>query len=103
MRIVGARCMFPIGVAEPRMRHGICSVLVAGALALVSLFAIAPMAVAAEASVSHCVAPADLTRLNLPLRRTARRLASRKLIMIVALGSSSTAGVGASSAETTRR
>jgi hypothetical protein len=101
MRIVGARCMFPIGVAEPRMRHGICSVLVAGALALGSQFAIAPMAVAAEASVSHCVAPADLTRLDLPLRRTARRLASRKLIMIVALGSSSTAGAGASSVETT--
>jgi hypothetical protein len=32
---------------------------------------------------------------------TARRLASRKLIMIVALGSSSTAGAGASSVETT--
>ena len=79
----------------------ICSVLVAGALALGSLFAIAPMAVAAEASVSHCVAPADLTRLDLPLRRTARHLASRKLTMIVALGSSSTAGAGASSAETT--
>jgi acyl-CoA thioesterase-1 len=59
------------------------------------------MAVAAEASVSPCVAPADLTRLELPLRRTARRLASHKLIMIVALGSSSTAGAGASSAETT--
>ena len=75
--------------------------LVAGALALGSQFAIAPTAVAAEASVSHCVAPADLTRLDLPLRRTARRLASRKLIMVVALGSSSTAGAGASSAETT--
>ncbi len=84
------------------MRHGICSVLVAGAFALGSLFAIAPRAVAAEASVAHCVAPADLTRLDLPLRRTARRLASRKLTMIiVALGSSSTAGAGASSAETT--
>jgi acyl-CoA thioesterase-1 len=83
------------------MRHGACSVLVAGALALVSLFATAPTAVAAESSTSHCVAPADLTRLNLPLRRTARRLASRKLIMIVALGSSSTAGGGASSVETT--
>jgi acyl-CoA thioesterase I len=79
----------------------ICSVLAAGALALGSLFAIAPMAVAAEASVSRCVAPADLTRLELPLMRTARRLASRKLIMIVALGSSSTVGVGASSAEAT--
>ena len=83
------------------MRHRICSVFVTGALALGSLFAIAPMAVAAEASVSHCVAPADLIQLDQPLRRTARRLASHKLIIIVALGSSSTAGAGASSAETT--
>jgi acyl-CoA thioesterase I len=74
---------------------------VTGALALENLFAITPMAVAAEARVSPCVAPADLVRLDLPLRRTARRLDSHKLLMIVALGSSSTAGAGASSAETT--
>ncbi len=83
------------------MRQRICAVFVTGALALGSLFAIAPMAVAADASMSRCVAPAGLTRLDQPLRRTARRLASHKLIMIVALGSSSTAGAGASSAETT--
>ena len=83
------------------MRHSICSVFVIGALALGCLFAVAPMVVAAEVSVWHCVPPADLTRLDQPLTRTARRLASRKLIMIVALGSSSTAGAGASSAETT--
>jgi acyl-CoA thioesterase I len=83
------------------MRHRICSVFVTGALALENLFAIAPMAGAAEARVSPCVAPADLARLDLPLRRTARRLDSHKLLMIVALGSSSTAGAGASSAETT--
>jgi hypothetical protein len=35
------------------------------------------MAVAAESSVSHRVAPADLTGLDLPLKRTARRFASR--------------------------
>ena len=83
------------------MRHKICSALLTGALALGSLFAITPIAMAAEASVPHCVAPADLTRLDLPLRRTASRLASGKLIIIVALGSSSTAGAGASSAATT--
>ena len=83
------------------MRHRICSVFVTGALALENLFAIAPMAVAAEARVSPCVAPADLARLDRPLRRTARRLESHELLMIVALGSSSTAGAGASSAETT--
>jgi acyl-CoA thioesterase I len=43
----------------------------------------------------------DLTRLDLPLTRTARRLAAHRLVMIVALGSSSTAGAGASSAEAT--
>jgi acyl-CoA thioesterase-1 len=79
------------------MRQEICSSLVAGALAL----AIAPIPLAAEARAPNCVAPADITRLDLPLTRTARRLASRDLIMIVALGSSSTAGVGASSAEAT--
>ena len=83
------------------MRHRICSVFVTGALALETLFAIAPMAVAAEPRVSDCVAPTDLARLDRPLRQTARRLESHKLLMIVALGSSSTAGAGASSAETT--
>jgi acyl-CoA thioesterase I len=78
------------------MRHGICSTLVAGALALGSLF-IAPPPVAAEVNAPRCVAPADLTRLDLTLKRTVRRLASRQLMMIVALGSSSTEGAGASS------
>src|SRR6516162_7925156 len=80
-----------------RMRHGICSALAAGAFALGGLFAVAPTPVAADASAPRCVAPADLTRLDLQLKRNARRLASRQLIVIVALGSSSTAGAGASS------
>src|SRR5262249_32268329 len=53
----------------------------------------------ARAADAPCVAPADLVRLDLPLERTARHLASRKLTLIVALGSSSTAGSGASSPE----
>jgi len=44
-----------------------------------------------------CRAPARLTRLEHPLRRTARRLASGQPLVIVAIGSSSTAGAGASS------
>jgi acyl-CoA thioesterase I len=80
------------------MRQEFCSSLVAGALALGT---IAPIPLAAAASAPTCVAPADITSLDLPLTRTAHRLASRDLIMIVALGSSSTAGVGASSAEAT--
>jgi acyl-CoA thioesterase-1 len=83
------------------MRHEICSSLVVGALALGGLSAIAPTPVAADASAPRCVAPGDLTRLDLPLTRTARRLAAHRLVMIVALGSSSTAGAGASSTEAT--
>lgn len=44
-----------------------------------------------------CGAPVALTRLGHPLRRTAHQLASGKPLVIVAIGSSSTAGAGASS------
>lgn len=44
-----------------------------------------------------CTAPREFTRLDLPLRRTARSLAGGELLTIVAIGSSSTAGAGASS------
>ncbi len=44
-----------------------------------------------------CGAPPELARFNHPLRHTARRLASGEALTIVAVGSSSTAGAGASS------
>jgi lysophospholipase L1-like esterase len=44
-----------------------------------------------------CAAPAEITRLDQPLTRTAQRLASGQPITIVAMGSSSTGGAGASS------
>jgi lysophospholipase L1-like esterase len=44
-----------------------------------------------------CHAPTRLTRLDHPLRHTARRLAAGHPLVIVAIGSSSTAGAGASS------
>ena len=44
-----------------------------------------------------CSAPTEFTRLNYPLRHAARRLASGEPLTIVAIGSSSTAGAGASS------
>jgi acyl-CoA thioesterase-1 len=46
---------------------------------------------------SACTAPADITRLAYALPRTARRLAAGEPLTIVALGSSSTGGAGASS------
>jgi acyl-CoA thioesterase-1 len=48
-----------------------------------------------------CGAPPDLTRLDGALDRTALRLTAGAPIKIVAIGSSSTAGAGASSAATT--
>jgi acyl-CoA thioesterase I len=44
-----------------------------------------------------CGAPAEFSRLGLSLRRVAKRLASGEPIKVVAVGSSSTAGAGASS------
>ena len=44
-----------------------------------------------------CTAPAELTRLGHTLTHMARRLASGEPVTIVAFGSSSTAGAGASS------
>src|SRR5687767_4730853 len=44
-----------------------------------------------------CVAPTELVRLDHPLRRTGQRLAAGLPLTIVAIGSSSTAGAGASS------
>jgi acyl-CoA thioesterase I len=52
---------------------------------------------AKTASAAACSAPADLVRLDGALVRTARRLAAGDLVTIVAIGSSSTAGAGASS------
>ena len=43
-----------------------------------------------------CAVPAELTRLERPLNRTARRIAAGLPLTIVAIGSSSTAGAGAS-------
>ncbi len=49
------------------------------------------------AQLVSCSAPAEMAHLDRPLLRTARRLASGEPVTIVALGSSSTAGAGASS------
>jgi len=44
-----------------------------------------------------CVGPADLVRLDVPLKRVAQRIAGGLPLTIVAIGSSSTSGAGASS------
>ncbi len=54
----------------------------------------------APLAAAICRAPAAIARLNYPLLRTAQRLASRQPLTIVAIGSSSTAGAGASAPAT---
>ncbi len=51
------------------------------------------------AAAVACSAPADLVRLNNPLKRVAQRIAGGQSLTIVAIGSSSTAGAGASTPE----
>ncbi|HEY7231575.1 MAG TPA: GDSL-type esterase/lipase family protein [Pseudolabrys sp.] len=51
----------------------------------------------AQTPVPNCAPPADLIRLANPLPRVAQKIASGEPITIVAIGSSSTSGAGASS------
>jgi acyl-CoA thioesterase-1 len=73
------------------------STLFLSAAALAVLTLAAPMASAAEPMPAGCRAPSDVTRLDYVLARTSRRIADREPLKIVAIGSSSTAGAGASS------
>lgn len=59
----------------------------------------APPAARGETAPSKfsCAAPSDLVRLDYPLRRTAQRIAAGLPLTVVAVGSSSTSGAGASS------
>ena len=72
------------------MRSGILLTLAAGLLPI-----------AAVADPVDCGAPAALTAIPTPLERTAARLEAKEPVLIVAVGSSSTAGTGASAAEAT--
>lgn len=66
----------------------------AGVLALVA--AAAPAAAHAPGAPAACAAPPSLTTIRLPLAHAAARVARRRRLSIVAIGSSSTAGAGAS-------
>jgi acyl-CoA thioesterase I len=74
------------------------SAVVSFGAVLAVVFAAPPVYVAeAAASEFACAAPADLVRLDHPLRRTGQRIAAGRPLTIVAIGSSSTSGAGASS------
>lgn len=70
------------------------------ALALIGLAAALPILFApgrsAGTAIDRCAVPADLTELDAPLPHTAARLRAGGALTIVALGSSSTEGIGAS-------
>ncbi len=60
-----------------------------------------PMIGTGPTASATCTAPAELARFDRPLVHTMRRLASGQPLTIVAIGSSSTAGAGASSPDAT--
>lgn len=77
-------------------------VLFAGLIAGLGLAAAPATAADAEAGVAEaCAVPAELLRTQPGLPHTAARLARGEAVRIVAIGSSSTAGTGASSARAT--
>ena len=71
--------------------------MAAGAVAAAASFTPASSEPLAPTANATCSAPASLARLDRALDRTTRRLAAGEPITIVAIGSSSTAGAGASS------
>ena len=77
----------------------VCAHRAVRSLAAAALFAALAVPVAARADgVQHtCKIPLDIIRLANPLPRVAHRIATGEPITIVAMGSSSTAGAGASS------
>jgi acyl-CoA thioesterase-1 len=64
---------------------------------LCAAIAALPAPAAADPAASMCAAPTGVARFTLPLVKVAQRLAERAPLTIVAIGSSSTAGAGASS------
>ena len=77
----------------PAVICGIAAVLVSPAGAQTA----APQILAQQTAAFECKAPPEFVRLDQPLRHTARRLAAGEPLTIVAIGSSSTRGAGASS------
>jgi acyl-CoA thioesterase-1 len=73
----------------PTLSGLVCAAAAACALML------APVQTAAQ--TIECSSPSDADRLDYPLRRVGQRVAARQPLTVVAIGSSSTAGAGASS------
>jgi acyl-CoA thioesterase I len=74
----------------------VVSLTAAAALAALMVVVFAPIPAGAQAETYACADKAALTRLSYPLAHMAQRIAAGHSVTIVALGSSSTAGAGAS-------
>jgi lysophospholipase L1-like esterase len=82
------------------MKAASCFFRWTAALAVAAVAAVGPLGPASAQSAApkpECSAPGDLARLDHPLTRMAHRVAGGQPVTIVAVGSSSTAGAGASS------
>lgn len=84
----------PKGRWQPTSRGTLAALLLLGLVATVSVV-LAPGGRSAGAATDHCAAPSELIGLGAPLPHTADRIRSGGPLTIVALGSSSTEGVGA--------
>jgi lysophospholipase L1-like esterase len=73
--------------------HGATALAVAAIAASIPLGSVH----AEDAAAPNCTAPSELTRLDYTLKRASQKVAAGQPIKIVAVGSSSTAGAGASS------
>jgi acyl-CoA thioesterase I len=77
------------------LRHRTWAALLVIGIAAAVPILMAPSGRGARATVDRCSAPPDLAVLGAPLPRTAARLAAHQPLTVVALGSSSTEGIGA--------
>jgi lysophospholipase L1-like esterase len=82
-----------------RLRRGPAAALSLLGFAAIAIAFLAPVTPRANAESDRCAAPLTVTSLADPLPHTALRLAAGKGLTIVALGSSSTYGTGASKPE----
>jgi acyl-CoA thioesterase-1 len=89
----------PSSLTTRRARRGSATALLLLGIAAATIAFVALGAPEAKAGRDHCRAPNSITALSNPLPHTAQRLAAGQNLTIVALGSSSTYGTGASSPE----
>lgn len=86
---------------EPRLRRGALAALVVVGIAAGTAIVLAPAGHSASAAGDRCSVPEDIAPLVRSMPHVAARIAAGGTLTIVALGSSSTSGTGASGPEYT--